>query len=73
MLQLRPNCESCNLDLAADSAAYICTFECTFCENCAVNSHTHICPNCRGNLEKRPIRPKELLDKYPPSTKRVTN
>ena len=71
MLQLRPNCESCNNNLAPDSKAYICTFECTFCEDCTVNCHQYICPNCRGNLEKRPIRPKEYLDQFPPSSKRV--
>lgn len=71
MLDLRPNCETCDCDLAADTAAYICTFECTYCENCANNIHQDICPNCQGNLEKRPIRPKERLGQYPPSTKRV--
>ena len=71
MLQLRPNCENCDNDLNADSAAYICTFECTFCQDCAVNRYKHVCPNCRGNLEKRPIRPKELLNQYPASTERV--
>jgi hypothetical protein len=28
----------------------------------------NICPNCGGGFEKRPIRPKELLEKYPTST-----
>jgi len=71
MLQLRPNCETCDSDLAADSAAYICTFECTYCEKCAISIHQHLCPNCQGNLEKRPIRPEESLKKHPASTKRV--
>jgi hypothetical protein len=71
MLQIRPNCESCDGDLAVDSAAYICTFECTFCQNCAVKKHKHVCPNCRGNLVKRPIRPEKYLEQYPPSTERV--
>ena len=71
MLQLRPNCESCDRNLAADSTAYICTFECTFCQNCTVNTHKYICPNCQGNLEKRPIRPSVLLSQYPASTKRI--
>ncbi|MCD6040757.1 MAG: hypothetical protein K0R40_360 [Burkholderiales bacterium] len=35
MLQLRPNCECCNRDLAPDSTdAFICSFECTFCRAC---------------------------------------
>jgi hypothetical protein len=71
MLQLRPNCECCDSDLVADSTAYICTFECTFCENCTVNRYKHVCPNCQGNLERRPIRPKERLDQDPASTERV--
>lgn len=71
MLQLRPNCERCDCDLPTNSKAYICTFECTFCQNCATNAFNYICPNCQGNLEKRPIRPEELLAQYPPSTKRV--
>ncbi|WP_339726144.1 DUF1272 domain-containing protein [uncultured Paraglaciecola sp.] len=73
MLQLRPNCETCHCDLATDSAAYICTFECTYCANCATNTHKLQCPNCQGNLEKRPIRPEKLLKQHPPSTKRVVS
>lgn len=71
MLQLRPNCETCDIDLAADSAAFICSFECTYCRNCTNNIHKHICPNCKGNLEKRPIRPKELLAQHPASIERI--
>lgn len=72
MLQLRPNCECCNVDLAADSdAAMICTFECTFCRPCVENKLQGICPNCGGNLVQRPIRPAAALVKYPASTERV--
>ncbi|WP_298721955.1 DUF1272 domain-containing protein [uncultured Ferrovibrio sp.] len=72
MLELRPNCECCNRDLAPDAAdAMICTFECTFCRDCAENTLRGICPNCGGNLVARPIRPARLLEKYPPSTRRV--
>jgi len=72
VLELRPNCEACDRDLPpASPDAMICTFECTFCCDCAENVFAHICPNCGGNLEARPIRPAELLDKYPASTKRV--
>ncbi|MBA3479545.1 MAG: DUF1272 domain-containing protein, partial [Lautropia sp.] len=36
MLQLRPGCECCDRDLPHDSAAArICSFECTFCSDCA--------------------------------------
>jgi hypothetical protein len=35
MLELRPNCEYCDVDLPPEStAARICTYECTFCANC---------------------------------------
>jgi hypothetical protein len=36
MLQLRPNCECCDKDLPPGSReAMICSFECTFCTQCA--------------------------------------
>jgi hypothetical protein len=74
MLDIRPNCEHCNKDLPYDSTkAYICTFECTYCEDCVTKILKEICPNCGGNFVLRPIRPKRLLAKYPPSTKRVYN
>ncbi|RNC87714.1 MAG: DUF1272 domain-containing protein [Winogradskyella sp.] len=69
MLEIRPTCEHCNKDLPFDSEeAMICTFECTFCSNCAENVLLEVCPNCGGGFEKRPIRPKHLLEKYPVST-----
>jgi uncharacterized protein len=71
MLELRPNCECCNLDLAPDGAARICSFECTFCASCAEGALKGVCPNCGGELVARPRRPAALLAKYPPSTKRV--
>ena len=71
MLELRPNCERCDADLAPDAAAYICTFECTFCPDCAQDALKNICPNCGGNFEKRPIRPASLLGKFPPSETRI--
>ena len=72
MLEIRPTCEHCNKSLPYDSSeAMICTFECTFCKNCVDSILQHVCPNCRGGFEKRPIRPKKLLKKYPVSTKVV--
>lgn len=72
MLELRPNCEACDVDLPATANnALICTFECTFCVQCAETKLGHICPNCGGNLTPRPIRPTTLLKKYPASTKRI--
>lgn len=71
MLELRPNCECCDKDLAPDGDARICTFECTFCADCAEAVLGGQCPNCGGDLQLRPIRPAALLKKYPPSTTRV--
>jgi hypothetical protein len=72
MLELRPNCEWCDRDLPPESPdAMICTYECTWCRDCVeVNLHG-VCPNCGGNLERRPIRPAALLETNPPSTTRV--
>lgn len=72
MLQLRPGCECCDRDLPADGdAAYICTFECTFCRDCAEGKLGLQCPNCGGELVRRPRRPADKLAKYPASTERV--
>ena len=68
MMEIRPSCENCNKSLPFDSKeAMICTFECTFCRDC-VEQLKHVCPNCGGNFEPRPIRPKNLLEKYQVST-----
>lgn len=72
MLELRPNCECCDVDLPPSANnAYICTFECTFCHDCVTNILNNICPNCSGNFVSRPIRPAKLLSQYPPSSKRI--
>ena len=72
MLELRPNCECCNKDLPPDSAeAMICTYECTFCRDCAQSRLRGICPNCGGNLVARPIRPVSKLQKDPASKVRI--
>jgi uncharacterized protein (TIGR02246 family) len=72
MLALRPNCECCDRDLPPGSdEAVICTFECTFCRACAETKLGLQCPNCGGELVRRPRRPVEKLDKYPASSERV--
>lgn len=72
MLELRPNCECCDADLPPDSAvARMCTFECTFCADCADGTLAGRCPNCGGELLPRPRRPAALLERYPASTHRV--
>jgi uncharacterized protein len=72
MLELRPNCECCDRDLPPGAPdAMICTFECTFCRDCAEEKLGGLCPNCGGNLVTRPIRPSSKLTKNPASTVRV--
>lgn len=72
MLELRPNCECCDRDLPPDSKdARICTYECTFCADCAEVKLKGVCPNCGGDLVPRPIRPAAKLLKDPASTRRV--
>ena len=72
MMELRPNCERCDKDLAPDEqGAVICTFECTFCVDCGVNIFHDVCPNCGGELLSRPSRPAVLLEKFPGSQERV--
>lgn len=69
MLELRPLCENCGKLLPADSVeAMICTFECTFCQDCVRNVLHNVCPNCGGGFEKRPVRPKAELEKHPASS-----
>lgn len=67
MLEMRSHCESCGAFLpAASQDVLICSFECTYCRSCAEKVLGMTCPNCNGTLEKRPIRPAELLERYPP-------
>jgi hypothetical protein len=72
MLQLRPNCECCDADLAPDQpGGFICSFECTFCEACANGRFGGACPNCGGQLVARPTRAAALLAKYPPAERKL--
>ncbi|MEP1209351.1 MAG: DUF1272 domain-containing protein [Rhizobiaceae bacterium] len=60
MLELRPNCEWCDVDLPPQSAeARICSYECTYCADCVDNVLFNVCPTCGGNFAPRPIRPKQ--------------
>ncbi len=72
MLELRPGCECCDKDLPPESTeARICSFECTFCAQCADTVLGGTCPNCGGELVVRPRRPANLLASNPPSTRRI--
>ena len=52
---MRTECERCNAALAPDGEATICSYECTFCPDCA-RAMDGICPNCQGELLARPKR-----------------
>ena len=57
MLEMKQKCESCGTALPKDSeGAMICSYECTFCEDCTKNALRGVCPNCKGNLRPRPTR-----------------
>lgn len=72
MLALRPSCECCDRNLPPDSRdAMICSFECTFCSDCVEQKLKGRCPNCGGELVRRPIRPAAKLEKHPPSSQRI--
>jgi hypothetical protein len=74
VLELRPGCECCDKDLPPAAAdAMICSFECTFCRDCAEHRFKGVCPNCGGNLSPRPIRAATKLAVHPPSPVRVFN
>lgn len=74
MLQIKPNCECCDVDLPPESNdARMCSFECTFCKDCSETNFENICPNCGGELVKRPVRTPDYLKKHPASTTRFLN
>jgi hypothetical protein len=52
---MREKCEKCEKGLQNNSIAYICIHECTFCHECTENMD-YVCPNCGGELVKRPRR-----------------
>lgn len=72
MLEMRSHCECCDKDLPAGGAgAAICSFECTFCAECAAVRLGFRCPNCGGELVRRPSRESAALARHPGSVLRV--
>lgn len=61
MLKMKSHCEKCDCDLPHVSEAYICSYECTFCETCT-DDMSAICPNCEGELVRRPTRKRGVVD-----------
>ena len=56
-LEMRERCEKCERVLGLDAEAFVCSYECTFCPDCT-SAMSAVCPNCRGELLKRPKRAK---------------
>jgi two-component system LytT family sensor kinase len=54
-IDMKTSCEACERALPADLEAYVCSFECTFCSDCAAGTR-FVCPNCGGELLRRPRR-----------------
>jgi hypothetical protein len=54
-LEMKAKCEKCGEALAPDGEALICSYECTFCGDCAARM-ANSCPNCGGQLVSRPKR-----------------
>ena len=56
MLKMKPACERCQRSLSITDEAFVCSYECTFCPDCAVDQLGVVCPNCGGELVRRPRR-----------------
>ena len=52
---METECAGCARDLPTDAEAYVCSYECTFCAECTSRKQ-NICPNCGGELVRRPRR-----------------
>lgn len=58
-LEMRKKCERCDASIGDNSTAFICVHECTFCSPCTEEMN-HICPNCGGELVRRPMKPQTV-------------
>ena len=54
-LEMKDACERCHARLDGQGEACICSFECTFCPECA-QALSYTCQNCGGELVRRPKR-----------------
>ncbi|GAA3939959.1 DUF1272 domain-containing protein [Litoribacillus peritrichatus] len=61
MLKMKKHCEKCNAETGLQQEAYICSYECTFCKTCT-EAMSCVCPNCAGELVRRPTRLKKPLE-----------
>ena len=70
-MELRTECGRCHLRLPEDASAYHCAKDCTFCPACYRELGT-ICPNCSGELVRRPRAgpPRETVPRPSPPKNR---
>ena len=59
-MEMRTECERCHIPLGMESNAWICSYECTYCESCNQELQS-CCPNCGGELVIRPKRRPQQL------------
>ena len=55
MLEMKAKCEKCEKELGWEDDVRICSYECTWCQECGA-AMNDICPNCGGELLARPRR-----------------
>ena len=54
MTATKDKCEKCGKPVPGVADAFCCSFQCTFCPDCA-SGYNHVCPNCSGQLTTRSI------------------
>ena len=52
---MKDSCQQCGTALGWQDEALICSYECTWCPDCAT-ANNGLCRNCGGNLQPRPRR-----------------
>ena len=55
-LEMKTSCETCGRAMGPGDEAFICSYECSFCGDCTAEMAA-VCPNCGGELLRRPRRP----------------
>jgi len=52
MTSVKDKCEKCGKPVPREADALCCSFQCTFCPDCAAG-YNLMCPNCSGQLTAR--------------------